>query len=324
MKKLVKRVLLGLSSVVVLAAAALAIVVMVRKDRRFEAPYPAIQASRDPAVIARGRYLVEGPAHCGDCHRDEDRREEHLAGAAVPFSGGHEWKLPVGTIRAANITSDPETGIGRLTDGEIARVLRHGVAPDGRAVLPFMPFADLSDEDLTAVISYLRTLPPVRKPVVRMELNALGVALKALVLEPKGPTRPVVATVAAGPTAEYGGYLANAVGNCVNCHTRMDQRTGEKIGPRFAGGHEFEHQGRKFVSPNLTPHATTGWIASWSEEDFVARFKSGSSMTGSPMPWRAFAHMSEDDLRAVYRYLRTLEPVENLVPTTVVQTVSMR
>ena len=324
MMKIVKRVLLAVLSLVVLATAALVVTVLIRKDRTFDAPYPDIQASKDPAVIERGRYLVEGPGHCIGCHGDEDRKQEREAGVTVPFSGGHEWKLPVGVVRAPNITSDPETGIGKLTDGEVARILRHGVAPSGRAVLPFMPFADLSDEDLTAVISFLRTMPPVRKAVAPTELNALGLALRALVMEPAGPSKPTVARVERGPTVEHGAYLANAVANCVKCHSVIDLKTGGIVGEPFAGGGKMESQGMTFISPNLTPDAKTGWITRWSEDDFVARFKSGSSITGTPMPWRSFSNMSEDDLRAIYRYLRTLPPVENAVPQTVVQTVSMR
>jgi len=326
MKKIVKRVFLGLLSLVVLATAALTVAVLVRKDRTFSAPYPEIQASKDPAVIARGKYLVEGPAHCGDCHGAAELDAERHAGMKVPFSGGHEWHLPLGVVRAPNITSDPETGIGKLTDREIARIFRHGVAPSGRAVLPFMPFANLSDEDLTAVISYIRTFAPVKKPVVRMELNPLGVAVKALILEPKGPSGPIVASVPRGPTAEYGSYIANNIANCATCHSKIDMRTGERIGPAFAGGGEpIPNEGRRFQAPNLTPHPTAGWITSWKEDDFVARFKSGGRTEGSPMPWPSFARMSEDDLRALYRYLRTLPPVDNRIERTVLPgEVSMR
>jgi mono/diheme cytochrome c family protein len=326
MKKLIKRVFSGILALVVLATTALVVAVLVNKDKTYAAPYPDLHASKDPAVIARGKYLVEGPAHCGDCHGAAELDAERHAGMKVPLSGGHEWRLPFGIVRAPNITSDPETGIGRLTDGEIARVLRHGVAPSGRAVLPFMPFADLSDEDLTAVISYVRTFAPVKKPVVRMELNALGVAVTALMIEPHGPTASIQASVPRGPTAEYGGYLANNVANCVKCHSVLDMRTGERVGPAFAGSEPVPGEGgRRFQAPNLTPHPTAGWITSWKEEDFVARFKSGARTEGSPMPWHSFARMSEDDLRALYRYLRTLPPVDNRIERTVLPgEVSMR
>jgi hypothetical protein len=64
---------------------------------------------------------------------------------------------------------------------------------------------------------------------------------------------------------------------------------------------------RKFVTPNLTPDPKTGHIYAWSEDAFVARFKAGVA-TGSPMPWQTFSRMTDDDLRALYRYLRSLPP----------------
>ena len=115
----------------------------------------------------------------------------------------------------------------------------------------------------------------------------------------------------AGPTVENGRYLANAVGNCVNCHTKVDMRTGAFAGPLFGGGavHEsLNDPTKKFITPNLTPHPRWGWIASWPEDVFVARVHMGKQREGSPMPWHAFKGMHDDDLRAIYRYLRTLPP----------------
>jgi mono/diheme cytochrome c family protein len=235
------------------------------------------------------------------------------AGKEIPLSGGFEFHLPVGTFRVPNITPDPETGTGRYSDREIARVLRHGVHADGRMVLPFMPFADLSDDDLTAVISYLRTMPPVRHQVAPHSPNVLGQVVKAFVMKPKTPTRPVVKSVPVGPTVENGRYLANAVGNCAMCHTKVDMRTGAFAGPLFGGGAVHPSPtdpAKKFVTPNLTPHPRWGWIASWPEEVFVARVHMGRQREESPMPWPAFQGMHDDDLRAIYRYLRSLPAVE--------------
>lgn len=228
-----------------------------------------------------------------------------------PLSGGLEFHLPIGTIRAPNITPDPETGIGRYRDEELARALRHGVGADGRALLPFMPFAHLSDEDLIAVLSYVRSRPAVRHAVPTASYNPLGLVVRALVLEPTGPSRPVPRTVQAGSTAEYGRYLVNDVANCAGCHTRRDMRTGEQIGAPLAGGQEMESHdtpGLAFVTPNLTPDPRTGRITHWSEDAFVARFR-GPIADGTPMPWTVYARMSDDDLRAIHRYLRTLPPV---------------
>jgi mono/diheme cytochrome c family protein len=303
MKKLAKRIAIGLVLVLVLGTSAIAIAVAVRQNRTFDAPYPDIQASNDPAVIARGRYLALGPAHCVDCHRSSDEAEP-------PFAGGAAFHLPVGTFYARNITPDKKTGIGRYTDREIARALRYGVHPSGRAMLPFMPFANLADDDLTAIISYLRSRPAVEHAVPEHDINLIGKVAKAFLLKPTGPSRPVRKHVDIGPTKEYGEYLATTVANCNGCHTKRSLRTGEPIGVAFAGGMTVESHlspGTKFVTPNLTPDPKTGHITAWTEEVFIARFKAGVS-TASPMPWGSFKNMSDDDLRALYRYLHSLPP----------------
>jgi mono/diheme cytochrome c family protein len=294
--------------------AVLAVAVVVLERRSYDQAEPAIVASKDPALIARGRYLAYGPAHCVDCHGAPDRRADAQAGREVPFSGGMEFHLPVGTFRAANLTADPDTGIGGVSDGQIARALRYGVSRHGRALIPFMPFANLSDEDLTAVLSFVRTLAPVRNPVVTQEPNLLGHVVKAFVLKPEGPSGPVPRAVPVAATAEYGRYLAHSVANCVGCHTVRDLRTGAFTGPVLGGGLDFVSEidpKVTFVSPNLTPAPRTGKITSWTEELFVARFHTGRGAEGSPMPWSSFRRLSDTDLQAVYRYLRSLPPVEH-------------
>jgi mono/diheme cytochrome c family protein len=307
MKKILKRVLIGLAAFLVLGTAGLAIAVKVREHRTFDAPYPDLRASADPAIIARGRYLALGPAHCRDCHTEPGAP----ASDEPRLSGGVAFHTPVGTFYTPNITPDPTTGIGRYTDAELARALRYGVHPTGRAMVPFMPFANMADDDLTAVISYLRSRPPEHHAVPRHDINLLGRFVKAFILEPTGPTGEVAKTVERGPTAAYGRYLANFVSNCTGCHTEHDMKTGEAIGEPFAGGMELEshsHPGTRFVTPNLTPDPTSGHITAWTEDQFVARFRHAVE-TPSPMPWRSFSTMTDDDLRALYRYLRSLPPV---------------
>src|SRR5690348_5937748 len=90
-------------------------VVEVRSRRTFDAPYPAIHASNDPTVIARGRYLVYGAGHCVNCHVDKSEQESLLSGNAPPLAGGLKFGLPVGDLYTPNLTPDRETGIGRYT-----------------------------------------------------------------------------------------------------------------------------------------------------------------------------------------------------------------
>ena len=137
----------------------------------------------------------------------------------------------------------------------------------------------------------------------------------AFVIEPAGPAgTPPATSPAAEATVERGRYLANSVANCTGCHTNRSMMDGSAIGPEFAGGMEMQDEAdpaKVFVTPNLTPDPKTGRIAAWSEDQFVARFRAGKVYPGSHMPWAAFSRMSDADLRAIYRYLRSLPPVEN-------------
>jgi cytochrome c553 len=110
---------------------------------------------------------------------------------------------------------------------------------------------------------------------------------------------------------EYGRYLASDVAGCINCHTRVDMKTGTFAAPIFSGGAELPSHsvpGQVFVSPNLTPHRDDGWLEGWSEDAFVARLRGGRVHEGSPMPWGPYRRLSEDDARAIYRFLRALPP----------------
>ena len=286
-----------------------------------DTPYPDIQASTDPAMIERGRYLAYGPAHCGTCHVPMDRVWAVEDGAQDLLSGGWEMSIPPGTFRAPNLTPHP-TGIGQRTDGELARAMRHMVGYDGRGLFPFMPFQGLSDEDLTAVISFLRSQQPVEHTVVPQEPSFMGKAVLALgLIKPEGPSEPPPARIQQDSTVAYGRYLANFVANCVGCHTDRDLKTGAFIGTPFAGGFYMEPdaftEGWSFVSPNLTPDPETGVMASWDEATFVERFKDGRLIQGSHMPWGSFSRMDTVDLKALYRYLQSLPPTANAIAKTV-------
>jgi mono/diheme cytochrome c family protein len=314
MKRIIVRILLGLLGLVVLGVVGIGAMAQARWDRTFDVPEPVVHASSDPEVIESGRYLVFGPAHCSYCHSPKEHWPRLDAGEEIPLIGGYEMKLPIGTLRSTNLTPDPETGIGRITDGQLARMLRHNVRADGRASLPLMEFQDLSEEDVVAVISYLRSMPPVRNEVPENELNLMGRVVMSMLIKPTTPNGPPPArSPPEGPGLERGAYLANAVGNCAGCHSPRNLGDGSYTGPRFSGGvMEVDGDPAHFFSvPNLTPDPRTGHIASWTEEQFLARFRVGSVYRGSHMPWDAYKRMSDDDLRAVYRYLMSLEPVEN-------------
>lgn len=121
------------------------IFVMIKKDRTFEAPYPKITAVKDSLVIQRGKNLVYGAAHCAYCHAPAEMVDAIERGEIVPLSGGHVFDIPPAKVITPNITSDKETGIGSWPDSVLARSLRYMVGHDGRALLEFMPFQNLSD-----------------------------------------------------------------------------------------------------------------------------------------------------------------------------------
>jgi len=282
--------------------------VFARQNLKFTAPYPRIVASQDTAVIARGRHLVYSMAHCVYCHNRGNADSLIALGQEVPLDGGVMFDLPIGKVYSKNITSDKETGIGKYSDEEIARALRFGVHPDGAAVFDFMPFHDLSDEDLTAIISYIRMQKPVHNQVPKNELNFMGKAVNAFLVKPVGPVAEPPATVPADSTAAYGSYIAMSIAECNGCHTQRDM-AGRFVGEPFAGGNEIEG----FITPNLTTDST-GTLFGWTKETFINRFRAGKLKTGTPMPWNAFKHMTDQELTAVYNFLKTTKPVKTAWP----------
>ena len=118
--------------------------------------------------------------------------------------------------------------------------MRHGVAKDGSALFDFMPFQHLSNEDMIAIVSYLRSQPAVSHAVPKVDLNLMGKAVKAFVMQPVGITAPIANQVQPDTTASYGAYLANNVANCRGCHTERNLQTGAFIGEPYAGGTKFE------------------------------------------------------------------------------------
>ena len=283
----------------------LSITVMSRQNLEFDGPYPNVKSSTDSTVIARGKELVFGPAHCADCHSTVNADSLLALGQEVSLSGGYEFNMPIGKIYTRNITPDSTTGIGRYTDAQIARALRYGVGPNGNAFFDFMPFHKTSDEDLAAIISYLRAQKPVKKEIPEHELNTMGKVIKAFLIKPVGPDGEVPASVKRDSSAEYGKYLAVAVSNCSGCHTKRDMMTGAFTGELFAGGLEIEG----FITPNLTTD-TSSRIFTWSQEQFIKRFREGKKIKQSPMPWNSFRRMSDADLIAIYKYLKTLPPMK--------------
>ena len=274
-----------------------------------------------PERLARGEYLANHVSVCIDWH--SERNWGLFSGPIIPgtegkggFRFGEQLRLP-GTIYAKNITP---VGIGSMTDGELFRAITSGVRKDGQAMFPIMPypaFNKLSDEDLYSIIAYVRTLKPVESTIPETELDfPLNYIVRTI------PTRHFA--VQAPDTSnvyEYGKYMVNAA-VCGECHSQ--QVKGEAVkGMEFAGGREFLFPEGTVRSANITPEEETG-IGLWTRDNFVDRFRHYASADtatlrieaaehNSVMPWVMYGGMSDQDLTAIYKYLRTLPPVKNKV-----------
>ncbi len=320
---MLKKILKWTGIIVLLLVIGITIYVSSRQNRTYDAPFPQVHISNDSATLAKGEYLVYGPAHCADCHGDQSKLDIINEGGKVPLTGGYVFKIPPGEFYVPNITPDPETGIGNVPDSVLARSLRYGVRRDGTVLFDFMPFHNTSDEDLSAILSYIRYSEPVKHEVPPTQLNVLGKIVNAFMIEPVGPSGDVPKNITPDTSIEYGKYLAHSVANCAGCHTRRDLMTGAFIGEYFAGGFQMESilEPAKYacVTPNLTPDPETGVMAEWSEATFINRFKAGKLIKHSPMAWGPFKRMSDNDLKAIYRYLKTVKPVKNKVEKTLIE-----
>ena len=322
------RALKALGLVVLGAAVVLSIYVAMTWNRTYDAPLPAIHASSDPAVIKRGENLVFGVAHCVECHTDSSETFERYAetGERPLLKGGMAFAAaPLGVVYSKNITPDPETGIGRYTDAQVARMLRYAVRPDGRAsIRPLMQFADMSDEDVTAIVSFLRTQPPVKNTVPQNEWTLIGKVVKSLMptFKPRTDVHARASAPPSQPTRERGEYLARGVANCSGCHSPLNQLTFALDGPEFSGGVAMEPRtiagaDRRvwFQPPNLTPQQGSALLRFPDRETFVARFQHGGrKYQASPMPWDCFSKLSSEDAGALYEFFKSLPPAGQAAP----------
>ena len=328
--KIFLRVLKWAAIVLLTSVVALAIFVWATWNKDWDVPAPNLHASSDPALIARGEYLVYGPAHCVECHvsnlAEYDRFYE--TGTPPAMSGGYKFPIgPLGTLYSKNITPDQETGIGRYTDPQIARMLRHGVRPDNKASIPqFMPFSEMSDEDIIAILSFLRAQQPVRNVPPQNEWTLFGKVMRSVVpaAKPKMDGRPPK-TSPTGQEASVarGQYLDRAVADCSGCHTPFNEMTGAPTGPRLSGGIPMEPFLRAgvdrdlwFKPPNITPRPGSALRKFPDRATFIARFKNGGRQyPGSPMPWEGLARLTNEDIGSLYEYLMTQPPAGEITPT---------
>ena len=276
----------------------------------------AVDFRPTPERLERGKYLVEGPAHCFQCHSQVDWKTP----GSQPFSetkgAGHNWSdfgLPF--LTAPNITPDRETGAGNWSDETLARAIREGVGHDGRRLFPLMPYleyAKMSDEDLASVIGYVRTIRPVRN---ELPTTSLPDELKSMLPPPRPITAPVSGPDPNDPVS-LGRYLV-VIGNCAECHTPKNEKGVPLAGLDLAGGFVLEGPWGKVASANLT--SDPSGISYYDEDLFVQTIRNGqvkARKLNSIMPWGYFRKMTDDDLKSIFAYLRTLKPVQHRVDNT--------
>lgn len=282
-------------------------------------PPSPLKVTSSEALVSRGAYLATHVATCVDCHAQRDW--SRFSGPPIPGSEGgpglrytREMGVP-GEVTAPNITP---AALSSWSDGEIERALTAGVSKDGRALFPIMPYlgyAQLCQDDVNALIAYLRTLPSVEGTTPPPDADfPFSLILNSIPTEQPRPACP-----SPDDTVAHGRYLATVAG-CVHCHTPVE-RAQPIEGKALAGGHEFPLPTGTVRSPNLSADVETG-IGGWTKEAFLARFhayRDGELPLVPPgqlqtvMPWKLFAGMRDEDLGAIYDYLRTLPPQKSVV-----------
>ena len=253
--------------------------------RQVEAPLPDVGADTSATAVARGKYLVHGVLGCEMCHSPKP---------PDPRLSGYVELVDAGPIQASfaapNLTSDKITGIGEWSDSEIARAIRSGVDREGveLIVMPAEMYRYLPDQELSAVLGYLRTLEPVQNEIPPFQANAFAKGLISIgLLGPRNPPEPIAAhdPIPQSGTTEYGGYLVR-LGGCRSCH-------GERLQGIDGGG------------PNLTGG---GKFRDWSGQEFAAHFRTMGGVEGLEMPWAVYKNMTDEDLTSIFSYLRSLDP----------------
>lgn len=271
---------------------------------------------RTPQRWTRGKYIVENWAACVDCHSPHDW-SKHDAPILPGMEGaGQDMSmlkgLP-GQVVAPNLTPDPETGSGGWSDDAFARAIREGVGHDGRALFNLMPYESyrhMPDEDLASVVVFLRSLPPVRNPLPK---TALIFPVKYLIRTVPEPVTAPVAAPDLSDTVKRGAFLVTIAG-CKDCHTPMNDKGEFLPGMSLAGGQIFEGPWGRVASANLTPDASG--IPYYDEPLFLQALRTGyvrARPLNQIMPWRHYGGMTDDDLGAIFAYLKSVKPIHHVV-----------
>ncbi len=272
------------------------------------------------ALVDRGNYLVSNVTVCLVCHGERDHTKFAMPvkpgteGGGPPYAFGQGMGIP-GEITPPNITP---FALKDWSDDEIVKALTQGINKKGDTLFPLMPYHNysrLAKDDIHAIVAYVRTLKSIEKTTPQRKL-----VIPAAMFGPL-PQNNLDNNTRPDPSdkVKYGEYLVTAA-SCGDCHTPMTQQ-GPDFSKAFSGGFKFVSDFVNVTTSNITPDSATG-IGIWTENEFVAKFKTNLAMTekgddpgkfNTEMPWSYYAKMKEEDLRAIYAYLRTVPPVKNKV-----------
>jgi cytochrome c553 len=281
-------IICGLLTLLVALVAGAALNGFVQLNKTYSNPVADVKVAGTPEQLARGAKLANT---CVGCHSSNGQ---------LPLTGQNfgEGGPPLGTLYATNLTPGGE--LKDWSDGEIIRAIREGIHKSGRSLLimPAGSFHGMSDDDVQSLVAFLRSQPaaPATPPT---NINVMGALLVTIsngaFLTAQPPVSGPIAHPPEGPTAEYGEYLISSVAGCRDCH-----------GANLAGGIPTDN------GPPAGPSLTTVGQR-WSEADFIKAMRTGTKPDGvafsEEMPWQEInAFASDDDLKALYAYLKTLAP----------------
>lgn len=270
------------------------------------APAAGAQAP-DPALIERGEYVARA-GDCTSCHTAPEP-------GSAPFAGGYKIPSPMGPIVSSNITPSKTHGIGSYSLEDFSRAVRQGVASGGKRLYPAMPYpayAGATDEDIAALYAYFMlgvepvdTSPPPTELPFPFNLRPLMIGWNLLFAG-----RGFTPDAGASPEVQRGQYLVETLGHCSACHSPRNWLMGEERSRFLAGGTIGG-----WVAPNITTDPVAG-IGGWSADEIVLLLRDGyvpgkgvAAGSMAEAVEHSLRYLTEDDLRAIAVYLRTVPPV---------------
>ena len=279
--------LLGLAAIVLIAFGIFSFLFHRHVNKQYAIQVREIAIPDDSATIAAGRHLYEIKG-CGECHGADLRGKVFVDDPAI------------GRIAGSNLTYG-KGGLPESFDNKAwLRAMRHGLNAENRTLLlmPAEEFTQMDDNDIAAIIAFCKAQPKIDEASVPIEIKPLGKILSVLGKIPLFPAEHIdhswqqPAQVAKAPTAAYGKYLSVS---CTGCHK-----------PTFMGGDNPVPGGAPVA--NIT---SSGHLGKWSKEDFITTLRTGKTPEGKQllvkdMPWTMTAQYTDDELTALYLYLRGL------------------